>query len=422
MKKEAVLIVCYTFPPDKGIGGRRWSKFAKYLSNDNYDVHVITKSKQEVFDQKEFGLEHVTIHEINSFYPLVLSKNPKTLLEKLSYKFWVILLPLIQKGSIYDRSIFMEKGLLRKMSSLIKSHNINLVFVTSAPFYLGYYAVKLKQKFKFFLTIDFRDPWTWSKGYGYSTLNEKRLVYDKGIERQVAEGADLIVSPAESILDHLINVHGIDKAKTYCVQHGVDVDLINETKESASILNTKKCIYAGTLYEGYSIFLESLIKVLKKVKLDSPELYSNFRLDIFTNSDFNEYEIEVKNEGVSDVIKFHKPLKEKELFVKMIEYDCTIVFFPEYIKNIISTKFYELIYLKVPILYVGNDGLLSDFITNNNVGTFLNIDDMKNLFLDTLISTCKFQVNTDYDVKKHLYSNISTDMMAKVSEMVKGID
>ena len=38
---EPVLLVSYTFPPYKGIGGRRWAKFAKALARRGHPVHVI---------------------------------------------------------------------------------------------------------------------------------------------------------------------------------------------------------------------------------------------------------------------------------------------------------------------------------------------------------------------------------------------
>ena len=87
MKKEHILIVCHTFPPEKGIGGRRWAKFAKYLSKDSYQVHVITKKKPKYtdYDPKTFGLETTHIHEVNTFYPKILSKRPQNLWEKVKY-------------------------------------------------------------------------------------------------------------------------------------------------------------------------------------------------------------------------------------------------------------------------------------------------------------------------------------------------
>ena len=41
---EPILIICHSFPPNSGIGGRRWAKFAKELAHRGYTVHVIRNS------------------------------------------------------------------------------------------------------------------------------------------------------------------------------------------------------------------------------------------------------------------------------------------------------------------------------------------------------------------------------------------
>ena len=38
---EPLLLICLEFPPVRGIGGRRWAKFAKELARRGHPVHVI---------------------------------------------------------------------------------------------------------------------------------------------------------------------------------------------------------------------------------------------------------------------------------------------------------------------------------------------------------------------------------------------
>jgi hypothetical protein len=39
--KKHIILVNYDFPPNKGIGGRRWGKLAKEFAEQNCIVHVI---------------------------------------------------------------------------------------------------------------------------------------------------------------------------------------------------------------------------------------------------------------------------------------------------------------------------------------------------------------------------------------------
>ena len=79
---KKVLIVCYSFPPYPGIGGRRWAKFAKYLYRNGYNVNVISsKNKADENSQWKTDIEEYSnnIDYIESNYPFYLGINPKSI-------------------------------------------------------------------------------------------------------------------------------------------------------------------------------------------------------------------------------------------------------------------------------------------------------------------------------------------------------
>ena len=39
--KKKILLICYSFPPFPGIGGRRWAKFVKNLIKEDCELFVI---------------------------------------------------------------------------------------------------------------------------------------------------------------------------------------------------------------------------------------------------------------------------------------------------------------------------------------------------------------------------------------------
>lgn len=421
MNKEKILIVCYTFPPDAGIGGKRWSKFSKQFAGLNYDVHVITRKKNKniQFDFAAIGLEKITIHEIADNYPIALTQPTRTFWQKTKYKLSQYYALFKHKGAIYDRSIFMEKELQKKMTELITQLNIEYVFVTSAPFYLAVWASRLKSRLNFCLTIDLRDPWTWGQSYGYENISLNRKNYDQSAEKEVMLGADIITSPSAEIVRHLKQTYQISAHKFYHLPHGVDIeDLKDLQRYTTPHLNKDqwKCVYAGTLYDNYDVFLKKIMHALQNLRNSDPSAFEKFVFDIYATNDFSKHELMVEEFNLSDKIKFHQPIHETELFRKLVNYNCSIVFFPEKYKDFISTKFYELIYLQLPILYVGNPGVLSQFIQENNVGKFLNFNSIEEQFTKQISVLINEGFKSNFKINDYNFDQLTNKLMKLVHD------
>ena len=41
MNNKKLLVICFSFPPSVGIGGRRWAKFANYIAKSGIDIQVL---------------------------------------------------------------------------------------------------------------------------------------------------------------------------------------------------------------------------------------------------------------------------------------------------------------------------------------------------------------------------------------------
>ena len=72
MKSKRVIILCYGFPPNTGIGGRRWAKFAKYLAKKSWQVEVVCKKNTSAKIstwENDVAQENIRRHFIKSNYP-----------------------------------------------------------------------------------------------------------------------------------------------------------------------------------------------------------------------------------------------------------------------------------------------------------------------------------------------------------------
>jgi len=128
-----VLLICWSFPPNPGIGGRRWAKFAKYLQLAGYNLHVIksTNTTNEVStwadDVNQGKLE---VYEIEPHRYVRWLKGGPSIVQKLQHRIAKFALSKISKGTIYDASIGTQTQVINLIQEIIEKNNIRKVIAT----------------------------------------------------------------------------------------------------------------------------------------------------------------------------------------------------------------------------------------------------------------------------------------------------
>jgi len=359
-----ILILSYVFPPYPGIGGRRWAKFAKYLSRKGDTVHVVCA--ENPFEKKSLWTEdiesnpNIIRHFIPPRYPTILLKQPITVFEKIQYRASLLFIKTTSKGSYYDRALYWRKKMLLKATEIIRQHKVKNVIVSGAPFRICYYSIELKKIFSDLNIIcDLRDPWTWGENYGFKMINKSRFLFEEEMESFVMHYADKITVPATSMLHHLIDKYPSHKNKIHELSHGFDDDDL-PSPINKNDGKTIRIIYGGTLYDGLVSMIDDLIAVVRK------NHQSDFIINFYTfnNKDFTN----INSTDIQKKIIFSNAISSKNFMKEISCSDYYLIIFPDQYKDIISTKFYEVIRLGIPIIYIGNAGKVSEFITDNNIG------------------------------------------------------
>ena len=62
--KKSILLVTVTFPPRLSVASIRMYNYAKILSNNGWDVHILTAYQKGEFTSNEFDLKNIQIHQI----------------------------------------------------------------------------------------------------------------------------------------------------------------------------------------------------------------------------------------------------------------------------------------------------------------------------------------------------------------------
>ena len=151
-KEKNVLLICWDFPPNYGIGGRRWAKFAKCLVRDGYFIHVIKSTTPNGNSTspwlKDVDHNKVFINSIKPHWAVEWLHSYDSLISFAKIRFAKYFLKLKFKGTIFDKAVGIQNEFIAIATELITKNNIKNVIVTGAPFNLIYYTALLKKRNK----------------------------------------------------------------------------------------------------------------------------------------------------------------------------------------------------------------------------------------------------------------------------------
>lgn len=406
LSRNNILLICYSFPPYPGIGGRRWAKFAKYLVQNGYQIHVI--SSKNPFLQTSYYIHdvdspHIKIYSLKSKYPISLLKSPQKLFQKLLYRFNIIILRLITKGSIYDKSIFWKKNFDVLANDIIKTNKINLIIATGAPFRINYLASQLKIRHPNIKVInDFRDPWSWGELYGFKNLSKKRKAYEDLMEHFTLVHSDKITVPDITMVNYLKYKYQKYSNKIEWLPHAFDKDDFSVTNRSKN----QNLLFYGTLYPDLDVRFDSLAFSLSNS--------TDITLNIYSESE--RYAIYFKKHNIYHKVIYKKPISPLLLFKELKESAAVIIMQPDNAADYISTKIYEVIYAQCPILFIGKSGVLSNFIVQYNLGICLGYTELNKIPLNIVLKQLTSLV-PDFDVSSYSYESVTKNLISIFNKM-----
>lgn len=411
-----ILLISYIFPPAAGIGGRRWAKFAKYLSRAGYVVHVITAKSNSILISewlKDIDEPNIRIHLLPTKFPTVLNNTPNSFLDKLEYRFWMYFFKIISRGTLFDRSVFWKSQLLKKASSLIEEFNIKNIIVTIPPFKLAHHSISIKNAFPSInLIVDYRDPWTDNRSFhGFKDLSNKRLEYEVSLENEVLKIADIVITVSEDMTQKLVNRNVISQSKFLTISNGFDEeDVLSKSNSVKQTSNYFTFIYAGTLYSNLDYVIEPLLEFLLELKQMSPTLYHKLRFKFYGTQNV-DVSNKIKNAGL-EIIEILGQVSLNEVYQKIQNADFCLLFSAPDHSFAFNTKFFEYIACRKPIILFSNLGKTSDFITTNNLGYTIDPSNFKNSLRIVLnkIDSDFLSYNSNFDITQFSVKKLTKEI------------
>lgn len=407
-----VLVISYYFPPYKRVGGRRWAKHCKYLNRFGIKMNVLAGAFPDSIsswdnDIKEYesSITRVKLNKVRP--PYFKSKLPTSILNKVKWKLSLMYWNFKKKhliGNYNDPSKSAIKDFLKTAKTIISKEKVNTIILTVGPFHYSDILLSLKKEFpEIKYVIDYRDR----REYNLESLTDAQRLFEEEKQKKVLSSVDLIMSVNDFITEQLKSINPL--CKTYTMPHCVDEEFLNikiqQPKENGCI----KFIYGGDLYGGLENEIFSFLDFMKDY-----EKISQFRCSADFYLTYSAYPSIFKN---NSAVKVQPLLMLEDYQKKLSEADFILLFRPQWSLDSFSSKFFELLCLRKPILYFGAKGMVSEFLIGNNLGfhiTSENISEISALLYQNR-STKKIP-DINYDILRHSFE-YQTKLL--VEELVK---
>ena len=360
---KKVLIISYFFPPCNLTASQRAYNWGKYFKEFGYDPIIITRKWD---------------HPINTPSDMGKSSKSMEIVKEVNDQFRVYYMPY--KGSLKDR--FFEKNkkgkrLIRKAISfkeqycqnlsikslpysnifnkakqLLKEESIEHVIVTGNPFPCFQFGYELKKLFSSINWIaDYRDDWTTSELVNRNNgLDSILFKMEKKSEKKWLSNAVFFTTVSNYYVKKISKLTGL---QGFEIINGFE-DGLNHYTSTLLDKSRFEITYNGTLYPSQKI--EPFLSVVKTF-IDKFKTQIHIHLN-FPGLGFDLVQakrVELALEGyeehytITDRIERHKVIniQQKSNVLLMIAH--------EGLKGIPSSKLYEYIGLKKPVLLYPND-------------------------------------------------------------------
>ncbi|HKL40681.1 MAG TPA: hypothetical protein VJ894_08380 [Cryomorphaceae bacterium] len=389
---KRILIVAYSFPPQGGIGGRRWAKFAKQMQRSGFEVEVVSADLPEAADSPwTADVKGISVFRFNTSFPKSLKTQPARLIDKVRYRMALRKMVWKTKGTPYDRAALDQLAFRSLFSQRMEKFHPDVVIATGAPFDLLYFTAKELSNHPDLLSLaDLRDPWVNGSAFGYSALSERRLKIEREKEAKVVDTFDLVTMPWPENIAELKQRHPDHTEKLAVLPHFFDGD---DIKAGGKVESPPDLIYGGAIYDGLESTLAELSAFAKA---------NGLKTEIRTSS---RVEASIQNEH----FKVLPPLSSKDFFARVKASRFSLLFLPEG-KRYGLTKLYELAACNKPILAIGKESNLSETIEKNTLGSFVRADHLTEDLAKAIGKEKSFSPNKEWS-ENYSLSKITSDLM-----------
>lgn len=392
-----LLVLSFYFPPSKEVGGRRWAKHVKSLFKFGVETYVLAG---DFFNSKSSWDKDIVSYKdritrvklTKSELPFFLTRLPQGFFEKIKWKvslyLWRIRV-LFFKGNFNDCSRDSINDFYLKACEIIKEKNITIIIVSVGPFSYSKIIVKIKKKFPDIkIIIDYRDYWEDS----LSGLNIFQSRFEIKLQNNVLKNTNAILVPNDEMVSFYKTK--LFQKNVYMLPHCYDEDEIGTyIEEFIFPKKSLKILYGGAFYKNIIENIQLIKTFIDDINKDIPTI-AEFYVTI------KGYEKEIEH----PLINRYSAIDASDYFNIVKNVDFVIIILAPDRVNAQTTKFFELVALRKPILYFGGKGKVSSFIEENELGFHITTDNLIQQKQKILKNVVNRKIpNKNYNVRQHSF-------------------
>ncbi|MFL5752134.1 MAG: hypothetical protein ACJ76F_01910 [Bacteroidia bacterium] len=417
MSKKKVLLICYSFPPFPGIGGRRWAKFAKYLTKKDFELFVIGAEhrlgKKSNWSQDIDNNKAINYFAVRTRFFSFFHDHNFSFLKKIKYRLSKLYLENKYQGNFYDKVLSSNDLFYEKAKELIMKHEVKNLVITIAPNRLVEVGVKLKKEFPDLnFIMDVRDPWNIClDNWDHKELNDERKAFELKSELNAVRVADKVLSVCKVVTDfYAENIP--EKTQNFIfIPNGFDPDEINTALADKKKNALNYFVYTGILYDiSIGLFNEFLLQVSELMR-EGSELLKNTEFHFYIPEQA-QFKKSVEEHGLENIVKFFDLVPLSEIQKIISQSSGGMLFLPPQFEFSLSTKFYEYVSYGKKILLFSNPGEVAEIIKKHGLGYVMLPGKMAEPF-----KTAIMDLNSGKELPEHTF-NLQDYSIANLTEKI----
>lgn len=333
--------------------------------------------------------------------PYHLQKLPVNWREKLLWKTSLLIWEWKKKrltGNYRDASRINTEAFYQKAIELILNECPAIVILSVGPFAYSSLLIRLREQFpSISYVLDYRDYWE----DDFIGLTKAQIEFETAEQQEVIKSIDLILCPNEEMKIYYSKFGKPVHVLPHCIDEEDIANIVTVNRLGVNLKrNTIHLIYGGAFYSGLTEVLKEItdfISILSKQRVVNASFYVSVK----------GYEEQLNHPA----IKREGFIELDDYFKRVVEADYVLLVLPVQRRNAKSSKFYELVALKKPILYFGPEGEVSDFIIKHNLGYHIKRDLFKQQVEEILSNLNTRMVPSSYEITQNTFAYNTTKLI-----------
>lgn len=373
MKK--VIILSYYFPPCNLTAANRIGSWEKYLPESRIYPIIVTRNwtgneltEEDRLEKSGEKIRHIKKENAEIYYmPYRSSFRDQCFIKGRKYRLFALFSKMLTMFHLFFQNFTIRvipyRNLYFQVKKILQENKeIRTLVISGNPFEQFYFGYLLKKEFPNLKWLaDYRDDWTTTELVKERTFLQKFLLkIERTSEKKWIEKSNLITSVSDYYAEKIALFNNV---KGRVLFNGFDDDLLG--LKHIQVEDCFNITYNGSLYETQHIepFLSAFRKLVDRykgkvfIRLNFPGLMYN-----------KQQALRVKKEliGYEDFLFISDRIPKRDVLEMQLKSDVLLMISHKNLKGIPSSKVFEYIGLRKPILLYPSD----DDILEKLVGSF----------------------------------------------------